>query len=415
MYEGLRLLNLRLRVKLDPTGSDYTQVMRAYWEILRNPRALAMLLAAFPARLAYGMVGLDIYFKVHDDTHSIAIAGLAAGANGIVGSLSTGARAAVIDRLGLKIPLQIFVPAYAVALIVLDLCHGATLLVIFAMVLGLTAPPINLSVRPMWRDAVPPEQYRTAIAIDTASMNLGVVLGPALATTLALSSHPSSALILTAILISLGGFSLSRLKFTKQWRPEQKEKDGESLLKNSGFRLLLAEGVLIGFGTGTYSIALPSLSTLYNQPKFAGTAFGVTAATSILGSLLAGILGKNIAPITGFRAIYIVWFATTLPMAFVNPGTSLLLVFGLFGFVGGAEQVFYLEQLEVIRPRGSAASAIGWLWTIEGSFTALGQSSGGFIAENFSPHACLGITTITFGLGLILINIGQRWLKPLRS
>jgi len=373
------------------------------------------MLAAFPARLAYGMVGLDVYFKVHDDTRSIAIAGLAAGANGIAGSLSTGLRAAVIDRLGLKIPLQIFVPAYAVALVVLDLCHGATLLVIFAMVLGLTAPPINLSVRPMWRDAVPPEQYRTAIAIDTASMNLGVVLGPALATSLALSGHPSSALILTALLIAIGGISLSRLKFTKQWRPEQKEKNGDSLFKNSGFRLLLVEGVLIGIGTGTYQIAIPSLSTLANQPRFAGLAFGVSAATSILGSLLAGILGRHIAPIAGFRAIYIFWFATTLPMAFVNPGLSLLLVFGLFGFVGGAEQVFYLEQLEVIRPKGSAASAIGWLWTIEGTFTALGQSGGGYIAEKFSPHVCFGITTVAFGLGLLLINSGQRWLRPLRS
>ena len=389
--------------------------MRAYWEILKNPRALAMMLAAFPARLAYGMVGLDIYFKVHDDTRSIAIAGLAAGANGIAGSLTTGVRAAVIDRLGLKIPLRIFVPGYAVALILLDLCHGATLLVAFSIILGVTAPPINLSVRPMWRDAVAAEQYRTAIAIDTASMNLGVVLGPALATTLALSRHPSSALILTALLIFLGGISLSLLKFTQQWRPEQKERHGQSIFNNSGFRLLLVEGVLIGFGTGTYQIALPSLSTLHNQPKFAGIAFGVAAATSILGSLLAGILGKNIAPIVGFRAIYFFWFLSTLPMAFVNPGLSLLVVFGLFGFVGGAEQVFYLEQLEVIRPKGSAASAIGWLWTVEGSFAAIGQSSGGYIAERFSPHVCFAITTLTFGLGLVLINSGQRWLKPLRS
>ena len=107
--------------------------------ILRNPRALAMILAAFPARLAYGMVGLDLYFKVHDATHSIALAGLAAGANGIVGSLSTGMRAAVIDRLGLKIPLRIFVPAYAVALASFDACHGAKLLIGFAALLGFTS------------------------------------------------------------------------------------------------------------------------------------------------------------------------------------------------------------------------------------------------------------------------------------
>ena len=386
--------------------------MRAYWEILRNPRALAMMLAAFPARLAYGMVGLDIYFKVHEDTHSIALAGLAAGANGIVGSLSTGLRAAVIDRLGLKIPLRAFVPLYAIALASLDACHGAKLLIGFSALLGFTAPPINLAVRPMWKTAVPEEQYRTAIAVDTASMNLGVVLGPALATTLALSSHPSSGLITTAILIFVGGISLSTLEFTKQWRPEKREAGGQTLLRNPGIRLLIAEGVLIGYGSGNYQIAIPAISSLNNQPRFAGLAFGTTAALSIVGALVAGALGRHVAPVQGFRVIYVFWFLATIPLAFVNPGWSLLLVLALFGFIGGAEQVYYLEQLELIRPTGSAAAAIGWIWTTEGSFAALGQSTGGFFSQHFSPHFCFGITTFTFGAGLILIFAGKRWLIP---
>ena len=371
-----------------------------------------MMLAAFPARLAYGMVGLDIYFKVHDDTHSIALAGLAAGANGIVGSLSTGLRAAVIDRLGLKISLRIFVPTYAVALASLDLCHGARLLIIFSALLGLTAPAINLAVRPMWRTAVPEEQYRTAIAIDTASMNLGVVLGPALATTLALSSHPASGLIVTAILIFIGGIALSSLKFTQEWRPEQREAGGQTLLKTAGIRILLVEGMLIGYGTGNYEIAIPAISSLHHQPRFAGIAFGTAAALSIVGSLVAGSLGRQIAPVKGFRVIYLFWFLSTIPMAFVNPGWTLLLVLSLFGFIGGAEQVFYLEQLELIRPQGSAAAAIGWIWTVEGSFAAIGQSTGGFFSQRFSPHFCFAITATSFALGFLLIVLGKRWLRP---
>jgi len=386
--------------------------MRAYLEILRNPRALAMILAAFPARLAYGMVGLDLYFKVHNDTHSIALAGLAAGANGIVGSLSTGMRAAVIDRLGLKIPLRIFVPCYATALALLNLCHGATLLILFAAVLGFTAPPINLSVRPMWKTAVPPAQYRTAIAIDTASMNLGQVLGPAFATALSLSGHPTSALYTTAGLIFLGGLSLSSLKFTKQWKPEKPEPGGTSLLRHPGIRLLLVEGVLIGYGTGNFQIGIPALSTLHHQPKFAGLAFAVNAALSIAGSLVAGSLGRHIGPIRGFRIIYVFWFLSTIPLAFVNPGWALLMVLSLGGFIGGMEQVFYLEQLELIRPVGNAAAAIGWIWTTEGSFGALGQSTGGYFSQHFSPHFCMAITTLCFGVGLSIIFAGRKFLKP---
>ena len=264
----------------------------------------------------------------------------------------------------------------------------------------------------MWKTAVPEEQYRTAIAIDTASMNLGVVLGPALATTLALSNHPASALITTSLLIFAGGIALSSLEFTKQWMPEQREEGGQTLLKNPGMRLLIAEGVLIGYGTGNFQIAIPAISSLHNQPRFAGLAFGTTAALSIFGSLTAGALGRHIAPIKGFRIIYLFWFLATIPMAFVNPGWSFLLVLSLFGFIGGAEQVYYLEQLELIRPTGNAAAAIGWIWTTEGSFAALGQSTGGYFSQHFSPHFCFAITTITFGMGLILIFAGRRWLTP---
>jgi MFS family permease len=131
-----------------------------------------------------------------------------------------------------------------------------------------------------------------------------------------------------------------------------------------------------------------------------------------VGSLVAGALGRHIAPVQGFRRIYLFWFLATIPLAFANPGWSLLLVLSTFGFIGGAEQVFYLEQLEIIRPQGSAAAAIGWIWTTEGTFGALGQSSGGFFSQHFSPHFCFAITSAMLGTGLILIHVGQRWLKP---
>ena len=44
------------------------------------------MLASFPARLAYGMVGLGIFFKVQRETGSVAFAGLALGLNSIGGN-----------------------------------------------------------------------------------------------------------------------------------------------------------------------------------------------------------------------------------------------------------------------------------------------------------------------------------------
>ena len=48
----------------------------------------SLIISAFPARVAYGMIGLCIFFKVERETNSIAIAGLAIGLNGITGAPS---------------------------------------------------------------------------------------------------------------------------------------------------------------------------------------------------------------------------------------------------------------------------------------------------------------------------------------
>jgi len=382
--------------------------MRAYWQIIRNPRARAMILAAFPARLAYGMVGLGLYFKVHADTHSIALAGLAAGANGIAGSLTTGLRSHVIERVGSMIPLRVFVPGYALALVLVDHAHGAGLLIFCSALLGVTAPPVNLSVRPMWRTAVPEDQYRTAVAIDTASLNLGVILGPPIVTALALSSRPATALEVAAGLILLGGISLSLLTFTKQWQPEKKIEGAPSLFKSPAMRILLIEAMIMGLANGNFQIGIPAISTEHKNPHFAGYAFAISAATSIIGSLLAGTLGRTILPVKGFRVIYLFWFLASIPLMFTNPGWSLLTMCALFGFIGGAEQVFYLEMLEYVRPVGSAVSALGWIWTLEGSFAAIGQTSGGFVAQHLSPHYCFAVTSVMMGAGLSVIHAGRR-------
>jgi hypothetical protein len=58
--------------------------------------------ACFPARVAYGMVSLSIFFKVEQTTDSIALAGLAIGLNATTGSLTAGIRGSIIDTSTVK-------------------------------------------------------------------------------------------------------------------------------------------------------------------------------------------------------------------------------------------------------------------------------------------------------------------------
>jgi len=74
------------------------------------PQVIRLGISAFPARLAYGMIGLGIFFKAEQETGSIAIAGFAIGLNSLAGSLTAGLRGSVMDKFGQKWPIRILVP-----------------------------------------------------------------------------------------------------------------------------------------------------------------------------------------------------------------------------------------------------------------------------------------------------------------
>jgi len=98
----------------------------------------------------------------------------------------------------------------------------------------------------------------------------------------------------------------------------------------------------------------------------------------------------------------------TIPLALTYPGWSMATIALFIGFFGGAVQVFYWEVLEAVRPKGTAVSALGWIWTVDGSFMALGAALGGVIASEFSPRITLLATTIAVSLGLLVLFFGRK-------
>ena len=380
--------------------------MKRYRELFRFPNVWVLVLSAFPARVAYGMVGLAIFFKV-SETQSITVAGLAIGLNAAAGSFTAGIRGAIMDRHGMKWPLRILVPGYASMMIALNISHDRNTMLLLAVLMGLSAPPINLSVRPMWKDAVGPDWLRTAYAVDTAVMSTAGVIGPVIATTLSLSSHPGSTLLICAILMLTGGGSLAATKIARNWKPEKQPEIKIPMWKLRPLQLLVVEGCFIGFGWGLFDVAVPAFAKLEGVPHRTAWIFTAMGIANIIGGLLGGLVSKKTTPLGALRKTYFIWFIVSLPMAFTYPDWSMVIGGAALGLVGGAIQVFYWEVMEAVRPQGSPSGMMGWLWTIEGTLMSIGSASGGWISEKFSPSLAMGITTICIGCGFTILTIGR--------
>ena len=370
-----------------------------------------LLLSSIPARLAYGMITLGIFFKVQQSTASISLAGLAVGLNTLASSASVGLRSSFIDKYGLTWPLRALVPSYAALIIFFNHADTKISLIAIAFILGAVAPPINLAVRPLWKVVIPESKQRTIFAIDTAVMSATAVIGPVLVTSLALSSNPKIALNSCAAAMLIGGIALALLKVTRTWIPEKKEQGAEHLLKMPAIRLLIAEGIFIGLAYGLFETGIPSFTTIEGVAGRTGLIFAVMAVFNIFGSLLAGLISKKITPLRAFKSTYLFWVIVCAPLAISNPDWTLLIISGLLGLAGGMQMVFYWEIVEAVRPKGTASSAIGWLWTFEGTAMALGSAISGFISEAFSPRYCLAAMSLCVLFGYLVIANGHKLLS----
>ena len=381
--------------------------MKRYVELFRIPNVWVLVLACFPARVAFGMVSLGIFFKVEQSTDSISTAGLALGLNAASSALTAGIRGSAIDRFGQKWPLRIMVPTYATLTVALNLSETRAAMITLAFVMGLSAPPINLSVRPLWKIVVPEEFLRTAYAIDSSIMNFAGVVGPVIATSLALSAIPSSPLYICSALMLLGGTSLAMTQVSRNWIPEKKGADYQPLWKHKPLQLLMIEGCFIGFGWGLFDVAVPAFTTLEKVPHITAWIFADMGIANVIGGLLAGLVSKKTSSLKAMRRTYGVWFLVAIPMALSYPNWSMIIAGALLGLVGGAIQVFYWEVMEAIRPQGSPTAMMGWLWTVEGTLMSMGSMAGGFISEHFSPTIALSITALCIGMGYLILAIGK--------
>ena len=382
--------------------------MKRYKEFWPNRFARNLLIAAFPARLAYSMIGLAIFFKAEQTTKSIPIAGLALGLNSLSGSFTAGIRGAAIDRWGHKWPIRILVPGYAIGIIFENMATNSSQILFWAFMLGLSAPPINISIRPLWKQIFPEDMVRSAYGIDSALMNSVGVIGPAIATTLALSNRPGSALIVCAASMLIGGTALGILIESRTWVHEKKEPGQASFMKNPAIQLLLFEGIFIGLGWGFFDVGVPAYATLEGVPQRTAWLFAIMAASNVVGGLAAGLMKKRRSSYKTMRSIYGVWALFSLPLYFTHPDWTLALVGSALGLAGGALQVIYFEVLELVRPAGTATASLGWLWTLEGSMAAAGSAMGGWVAKNISPQVCLGTTSLMLTLGYLIMTAGRK-------
>ena len=387
--------------------------MRNYLTLLKLHDVRLLLLVSFPARVCQSMVNLTIFFHVENVTGSITLAGFASGCYQLSLSLSLGYRALLIEKFGQQRPLLMLVPLYSLMVFSYKYIDSTILLVTLPLFMGMASPPINLSVRPLWKAAAPIDLLRTSYALDLIAINITTILGPVLATTLAFSSRPETALELCALLQLVGGLGLSLTAVSRRWVPESKDIKEGGIWKSKGLQILAVQSAGFGIAAGAFSVGIPAFTLIEGVPKWSAVVFTGMAVASVFGGLMSGLISRKTSPVAALILSNGLWALITVPFALTHADWSLLTVAIFYGFFTGILRVFFWEVIEAVRPAGTALTAVGMLWTVEGLCIAIGAAAGGWSADNLSPRATLLMITISISISFITILLNSAKLKSL--
>ena len=169
--------------------------MNAYRSIFRLPGALAMTSAALIGRLPMAMTGLAVTLLVVSETGRYGLAGAVAGVLTLTAAVGGPVGAGLSDRLGQHrvIPPLMITACTSLTLLTVAVMAGTPLWTWLALaaLAGLTSPNLGAMIRARWAHVTTDQtQLGTAFALESTLDELAFVVGPVLATALAVVIAP---------------------------------------------------------------------------------------------------------------------------------------------------------------------------------------------------------------------------------
>ncbi|HEY6397659.1 MAG TPA: MFS transporter [Solirubrobacteraceae bacterium] len=386
-----------------------------YRAFLSVPGAPRLLISSIVARLPLGMASLAILLLVHQRKGSFTPAGLVVGAVTLAGAAAAPIQGTLVDRLGgrrVLAPLAICQAGAFLVLVALTRAGAPTaVLMAIGAVVGALRPPVDASVRVLWRDLVPdPSVMEAAYQLDASSQEVIWTAGPLLVA-LAATWSPTAAVLGTAAIV-LGG----TLLFVSAPLAQRSSGSGSSrrpggALASPALRLAMIVSALIGAGVGSAEVGLPALALRAGAPG----ASGVLLASWSLGSMVGGFaygLRRWRLPISSRYPILLALIAACTAPLIVAGGFAAAIPLSALAGIGFAPVLScqYLFLANLI-PRDLAAEAFMWNTASLVAGIAAGSALAGPMVQNVGVPSAFVVAAGVNALAAVLALAGRGRVK----
>ena len=378
-------------------------MIRPYVDLLRQPGALAFSSAGLLARMPMSMTGLGIVLLVSAETGSYTLAGALAAVFALSAAFLSPIGSRLVDRYGQARLLPVLAGVGGLAMLTfawaaVDELSPAVLAVI-AAVAGAVQPNIGALVRARWSARLSgTPQLTTAFALESVLDEMVFVVGPPLATILATTVAPASALLIAATLLIVGS---ALLAVQRRTQPLPSRHDDEPRA-TSALRLpvVLIIGVIFLLLGGVFG-ATDVTVVAFAQQRGMGAMAGVLLALFAVGSLTGGLLyGTLELPVPLPRQLWMSLAALAAGCALI-PFVGTLWLLGALALVAGfavaPTLIIGMTIVENIVPGRQLTEAISWATTGIAFGVAMSAAGAGVLIDHVGTSAAFTIPVVSAG------------------
>ncbi len=385
-----------------------------YRELLRIPGVTPLLVAAFVARLPYGMFALALILLLRAEGFDYAAIGLVTAASGLSIGVAAPVFGRVIDRVGqtrVLVSTALLNAVAGVALVAAALAGAGTLvLTALALAGGLTVPPVSPSLRTLLPGLVGRERLDTAFAFDALQIEAVFISGPLLAAGIATAAAPEAAVLTGVALQTAGALWVAASPASRAWRPPQREAGAvhTGALSIPGLRTLVSALAITAVALGVLEIAIPAFAEREASRGDAGWLFALLGAGSLAGGLWYGARQWRSGAARRFLFIAAALAAglAPLPLAGSMPVFAALVVVAGLGLAPSTAACYSL--VGELAPEGALTEAYAWQIVAYVSGSAVGAWIAGVVVEEVGVTAALACAPAAATLGLVVALAGRR-------
>ncbi len=372
--------------------------MAGYRDLLRTPGVARIIAAQLVARFPNGMTSLAILLHVEQTTGSYGAAGIVLAASSVGQAIAGPVTSRWMGAWGMRRVLALTLAVCTLSVVALALLP-LTLpgYMAFALLAGLSTPPVQSAVRTIYPKLVNAGQLTPLFSLDASLQEIIWIVAPVVITLVSTQAGTVEGLLLVAVMLVGGGSWFILLPEVGRVRiPRSRRAFGLVVLKPPVMLATVVGFLLIG---ACSAVEVGVVATFGHDGLEAGLVLAVFSAGSLIGGLAFGHI--PIGPWAMARRLLIVTVGLSLTMIMLNVywiGGTLVLA-GL-GIAPALAVLFAITTASV--KFSETAEAFGWAGTGQLIGAAAGSAVAGILIDQSGPMGAYLAAAVFAFVGLLV-------------